>query len=195
MMKFSSIVLAGGKSSRMKMNKALLLMGEKTFIEIIVDELDAISDEVIVVTNSPEDYSFLSCKLVKDIFVGGGPLAGIHAGLKRAKNQYSFVTACDMPFGRGVLAQKLIEIADGYDGVVPKKGEYLQPLSAVYAKQCIPILEKSLEENRYKISSFYPQMNFFYPDWEELLGEELAEKAFLNINTPIDLQEFKKHQE
>ena len=86
-MKTTGIILAGGKSSRMGTNKALLTINGKTVIERIVNQLDQIVDEIIVVTNQFHDYEFLQLPMVEDKWKGMGPLAGIQAGLKAATTE------------------------------------------------------------------------------------------------------------
>lgn len=194
-MKFSAIILAGGKSSRMKINKALLPIKNKTFIETIAEKLKNSFDEIIVITNDPEQYEFLPYKKHQDIIKDKGPLGGIHSGLTHAKNEYSFVTACDMPFIDGTIARNLCEMASGYDGVVPKDGEFVQPLFAVYSKTCLPYIEKCINEEQYKIITFYPYARILFPEWSGLLSSEKAAKMFFNINTPEDLKAFKEHHE
>jgi len=84
--KLGIIILAGGQSSRMGRDKALLELGEYTLIEYIVNKVKTFGfDEIILVTNQVEKYSFLDVKIVKDFFPGLGPLAGIHAGLFYSK--------------------------------------------------------------------------------------------------------------
>lgn len=192
-MKFSAIILAGGKSSRMKINKALLPIRDKTFIEEIAQQLKHFFDEIIVITNTPDQYEFLPNKKYRDIIQNAGPLAGIHSGLTNARNNYSFVTACDMPFMDGTVARTLCTMAAGYDGVVPKNGTLVQPLFAVYSKTCIPYIEKCLNEEQYKIMAFYPYVQILYPQWSNLLSSEKAAKIFFNINTPEDLEVFKNY--
>ncbi len=192
-MKYSAVILAGGKSSRMKMNKALLPLGERTFIGTIVEELKSAFDEIIVVTNTPQEYSFLDCSFTKDLFHERGPLGGIHAGLTCAGNKYAFITACDMPFVNGRAAFRLARMASGFDGAVPKKGQHLQPLFAVYSQDCIPAIEKCLEENKNKITAFYPYVKLLFPYWDNLVEKGQADKTFFNVNSPDDLELFKKH--
>ncbi|KUO53383.1 MAG: hypothetical protein APF76_09075 [Desulfitibacter sp. BRH_c19] len=194
-MKFSAIILAGGKSSRMKINKALLPIKDKTFIEEIAEQLKDSFDEIIVITNTPEQYEFLPFEKYPDIVKNKGPLSGIHSGLTHARNKYSFVTACDMPFIDGTVARNLCDMTSDYDGVVPKNGEFLQPLFAVYSKNCIPYIEKCLNDEQYKIIAFYPYAKILYPKWSNLLSEEKATKNFFNINTPEDLKTFRKYHE
>ena len=92
------MILAGGSSTRMKSNKALLPYSGELFIERIYRQLSEVFPEVILVTNAPEQYRFLPCRMVPDEFPGMGSLAGIHAGLKQSRTEHIFVVACDMPY-------------------------------------------------------------------------------------------------
>nr|WP_284521516.1 molybdenum cofactor guanylyltransferase [Cytobacillus pseudoceanisediminis] len=86
-MSSTGIILAGGHSSRMGENKALLKIGGKTVIERIADQLSSILPNVIIVANKQEDYQFLGLPLVSDRWKEKGPLAGIHAGLSESRTQ------------------------------------------------------------------------------------------------------------
>jgi molybdopterin-guanine dinucleotide biosynthesis protein A len=78
----SVVVLAGGASRRMGTNKALLRVDEgETLIARVVSNMAALSDDLIVVSNTPELYADLPVRQVGDIYPGSGPLAGLHAGL------------------------------------------------------------------------------------------------------------------
>ena len=91
-------------------NKALLKIGGKTVIEHIAAELEKTVADLMIVTNTLEDYQFLNLPMVEDEWKGMGPLAGIHAGLKASKTDKNLVVACDMPF----VSSKLGEILLGY---------------------------------------------------------------------------------
>ena len=196
-MECSAIILAGGKSSRMGIDKALIPFKDRTLIESIADLLTPIFDEVLVVTNDPLRYQFLKfdkLSLVKDIFPRKGPLGGIHAGLTYMNNEYGFVTACDMPFIEGEVIIKMLKLVIGYDGLVPKKGEYFQPLFAVYSKRCIEAIEKSLNNNNNRITAFYQDVDLRYLNWDELLKGCGSGSLFFNLNTPEDLEILKEMQ-
>jgi FdhD protein len=94
----TGVILAGGASSRMGSNKALLPYRGGVFVEAIFRQLRRLFPEVLLVTNSPEQYQFLPCRKVPDIFPGHGALAGIHAGLHHSSTDAIFVVACDMPY-------------------------------------------------------------------------------------------------
>ncbi|HAB53627.1 MAG: hypothetical protein A2315_08270 [Ignavibacteria bacterium RIFOXYB2_FULL_35_12] len=79
-MTITGIILAGGKSSRIGQNKALLDLSGKKIIEIIYERISQSCNEIMIISNTPEDYQFMGLKIYKDIFPGLGPLAGIHSG-------------------------------------------------------------------------------------------------------------------
>ncbi|MDY2582926.1 MAG: molybdenum cofactor guanylyltransferase, partial [Clostridium perfringens] len=98
MIKKSAAILAGGKSSRMNYrNKAFLKYEEDYFIERIIKALEDY-EEIIIISNNPEEYTEFGLKVFKDIYPSQGPLSGIHSALNHIKNDYCLVVACDMPF-------------------------------------------------------------------------------------------------
>ncbi|MBE3581881.1 MAG: molybdenum cofactor guanylyltransferase [Thermoanaerobacteraceae bacterium] len=187
-MKAGGIALAGGKSSRMGTNKALLSVGRETMLGTIVSVLKSLFPETLVVTNEPELYRDLGVKLVGDIFPGMGPLGGIHAGLVVSSFWHNFVVACDMPFLEPGLIAYMLEQAEGYDVVVPRLGGYLQPLHAVYSKGCLPAIEDCLRKGVTKIIAFYPEVRVRYIEGEVLQRHGDPAEIFFNINTPADLE-------
>lgn len=186
MKKSSLIVLAGGKSSRMKTNKAFLPINNTSLIETIINKLSNQFQQVIVVSNDIPSYSHLKAKIVPDIIPNCGPLSGIHAGLVKSNYSLSFVVACDMPFVSINLANHLISLANGFDVVVPIVKENYEALCAVYAKSCIPDIENNLEKGKRKVSSLYKQVKTL-PVYEKELSKHCrVDQAFLNLNTPHD---------
>ena len=72
----TGIILCGGKSTRMRSNKALLRIGELTVIEIMVAKLKSVFSDVIISANNKNDYSFLNLHIIQDEFIDKGPLSG-----------------------------------------------------------------------------------------------------------------------
>src|SRR5690242_9357236 len=116
----TAVILAGGRSSRMGSNKALLPYRGGRFIEAIHRQLQDLFDEVLLVTNTPEQYAFLPCRKVPDIFPGLGALAGLHAGLHHAATPHIFAVACDMPYLNDTLIRKLAQMPTEADVVIPE---------------------------------------------------------------------------
>ena len=182
----SVILLAGGRNSRMNyQNKSLLKIGNEKLIERILMEVDHFK-QVLICANDPKPYLYLGVEIVKDIFPDLGPLSGIHAGLLESQCSHSLVIAADMPFLRRDLLEYLASLYCDYDVVIPRAGEFYQPLCAVYAKACLPYIEANLKNNIRKTTSFYKELKVKYVNEDELEEFGEFEHIFRNINTPED---------
>lgn len=185
----TGIVLAGGRSTRLQRNKALVEMGGATLVERQIRRLEGICREVILVVNDAEPYRHLGVRVVLDRYRGKGPLAGIHAGLEASGDAYNFVLACDMPFFSPELALYLRALAPGYQVVVPCPGGLYEPLHAIYAIDCLPAIEATLvQEGVPRIVAFYPRVKVYQVADEELAPFGSPQHLFFNLNTPQDLQ-------
>ena len=185
-MKTTGIILAGGKSSRMGTNKALLTIEGKTVIERIVDQLDQIVDEIIVVTNHFHDYEFLQLPMVEDKWKEMGPLAGIEAGLNASTTERNLIVACDMPFISIELGKYLLTLLDQYQAAVPEISGQLHPLFAAYRKDTLKAVSKSLNENQLRIRQLLHTIHVKIIKNELLdsLGISTEEIYFFNMNHP-----------
>lgn len=189
----TGIILAGGKSSRMGKNKALLEIGGEKIIDKAVSLFKSLFKEVILVTNTPEEYAGLDVKVVTDIFPGKGSLGGIYTGLAYASCDYSFVVSCDMPFLKRELIEYLIELKDGFDVVVPRLRTGHEPLHSVYSKECLKPIEALIKKGDLRIIDFYPKVRVKEVSEDELAPFISEPSPFVNINTPEDyLAVFKK---
>ncbi|MDQ0271803.1 molybdenum cofactor guanylyltransferase [Cytobacillus purgationiresistens] len=193
-MKATSIILAGGKSSRMGTNKALLTIDGETVIEKIAKALKSITTEMIVVTNSPAQFRFLEEELVTDRFKESGPLAGIEAGLNASSTEKNLIVACDMPFISPRLGECLLKQLDSYDAAVPKIDDHLHPLFAAYRREIREEAELALRANELKIKWFLEKINTRILNENELqqLGFSNEDFALYNMNHP---HEFAKARE
>lgn len=183
----AAIVLAGGQSTRMGRDKAMVKIKEKRMLEGLVGVLAEAFAEIILSAND-STYDWLKIKTVPDIYDGRGPLGGIHAGLTASSYPINFLVACDMPFINTGLAAYMTGLADRYDIVVPMIGKYYQPLFAVYTKNCLPAIERQLKEGRNKITSFYHHQKVRFVELDEIRQYGNPDKIFFNVNTPIDLE-------
>lgn len=184
----TGILLAGGKSSRMGKDKALIKYGEDTFMSASLKKLNKLFDEVIVVADNVEKYHIENVKIIKDIYPKMGPMGGIHAALKVAKNDWIFVIPCDMPLWEPFLVEEILKHRLDYDIVVPIIKGHMEPLFALYNKTCIPGLEECLNNNVIKVIELYPLVKTNYLDLEKVYHEiEQCDRSFFNINTPEDL--------
>jgi molybdenum cofactor guanylyltransferase len=185
--KATGIILAGGNSSRMGANKALLKIGNTTVIEKIVEEMKMITNELIVVTNTFDDFQFLGLPLVADVRKGLGPLAGLEAGLMASSNESNMITACDMPFVSQSLGRTLLQHLATYEAVVPRVDGGLHPLFAAYRKSCLTEIQYSLDHNQLSIRSFYDRIHLKVLD-ESSSKIEFDSMSLFNMNEPKEYE-------
>lgn len=182
----AGVILAGGASSRMGRNKALLSHGGVPLIEAVYRHLQPIFAEITVVTNTPEEYRLLPCRLVPDIYAGGGALAGIHAGLCQSGSPAAFVVACDMPYLNEDFIRHLAARANPLGVVIPRGPDGLEPLHAVYGRGCLAAMERALSDGKRKITSFFADTSVQVVTEDEIAPFDPAFLSFRNINTPAD---------
>lgn len=180
------VILAGGPSSRMGRNKALLPWKGGTILEEVYRRMSGLFREVILVTNRPDEYPFLPCRKVPDIRPGLGSLAGIHAGLRHGGASHIFAVACDMPCLNERMIRYLLSLREEGDAVVPVGPNGPEPLHAVYGAGAIPAIEAALSGGRRKVTSFYDEVRLREVGSEELAPFDPELRSFRNINTPED---------
>jgi molybdopterin-guanine dinucleotide biosynthesis protein A len=181
----SAIVLAGGQSSRLGIDKAFLLLDGQPLVARTVHKLSALSDDLIVVANDPTRYEALAlpARLVPDDRPGEGSLMGIYSGLKAARYRNALVVACDMPFLNLTLLGYMLPLADGYDVVIPRLRGLLEPLHAIYGQACLPHMARLLECGRRQIIAFLDEVRVRYVEEPEIDRFDPLHLSFVNVNT------------
>jgi FdhD protein len=170
----------------MKSNKALLPYRGGRFIDAIYRLLSSIFSDVILVTNNPEQYEFLPCYKVPDIYKGMGVLAGIHSGLYHSSNPAIFAVACDMPYLKEGLIRYMASRADSGGVLIPDTPKGLEPLHAFYGKECLAAIETALKSGQKRIVSFFDHTTVRKIHAEQIACFDPAFTSFININTPDD---------
>ncbi|MBS4190027.1 molybdenum cofactor guanylyltransferase [Bacillus sp. FJAT-49705] len=190
-MRTTGIIMAGGKSSRMGTNKALLKIDDKTVIEKIAAELKKAVSEIIIVTNTFEEYQYLGYPMVHDQWKGMGPLAGIHAGLDASHTDNNLVVACDMPFISSELGTILLDFLKDYQAAVPNISGQLHPLFAAYRKDALTELNGSLQNQELRIRQFLAKVNTKIVTEADLQEAEFhyRERHLFNMNHPVEFEE------
>ncbi|MCM0082982.1 molybdenum cofactor guanylyltransferase [Geomonas sp. Red32] len=179
----TAVILAGGQSRRMGSNKAVLPYGGVPLIERIYRQVSELCAETVVVTNTPELYPFLPCPKVKDVYPGMGPLAGIHAALSQSRTRYILTVACDMPWISPALFRALAAEPGGWDVVIPEGDHGMEPLHALYSRDCLPAIESMLKQERRRVVSFFDQVRVKVFPMEQTVQHDPSLRAFRNINT------------
>ena len=152
----TGILLAGGKNSRMGLNKAFLPIDGIRLIEKTLNIYRQIFNEIIIVTNDPLAYiEFADAAIVTDIYKDKGPAGAIFTGLFYAKNSYAFVSACDMPYLNKDFILYMIDLKGRYDIIVPELPEGFQALHALYSRNCLFAMKRMIDSDELKITGLY----------------------------------------
>ena len=191
-MDIGALILMGGKNSRMNGNvKGLLKIKNSTFLEKIQETLNDFSSIYLSINDKfskeqKQNFENMGFKIIEDIYKEIGPLGGIYSSLLNCKEEYLFITACDLPFitknSIVVLCNKVDKNTDGV--VFYDKNNKLYPLGAIYSKNVLPIIEEMIEKKYYKLSYLIEKSNFVKINIEKT---DIPLKVLSNINT---LQEY-----
>ena len=144
----TAIILAGGNSSRMGLNKSLLKINNSTFIDRTIKLLENIFDDIIIVSNFQDDYTNSGIQIFKDVYPGYGPLAGIHSGLLNSNSEKIFVVSNDLPFLNIELLEYILNVKTENPIVVPEEAGHTHYLCGIYSKSCIGAAENILTASR-----------------------------------------------
>jgi len=172
-------VLAGGKSSRMGRDKALLSFHGGTLAGHVAAAVAAAAGSVALV-GDPEKYARLGYPVLPDRTPGAGPLGGIETAISHTTADWNLVLACDMPAVSVNFLRDLLLAAERSqaDALVPAgPSGRLEPLCAVYHRRCGATLRHALESGVRRVT-------------EALHGLRVVTLAvtdstrFENLNTP-----------
>ena len=188
-MRVTGVIQAGGKSTRMGGRpKALMELGGRRIIDRVADVVRAVTDDLLLVTNTPELYASLGLAMVPDVFPDHGSLGGIYSGLRAAPGDAAFTVACDMPFLTPEVARLVIDRAALADVVVPtSSGGRLETLHACYAKSCLGPMESKLRQGQLRIAGFFDEVRVLAIPEDEVARFRDPELIFMNVNTPGEL--------
>ncbi|HTS37378.1 MAG TPA: molybdenum cofactor guanylyltransferase [Candidatus Solibacter sp.] len=183
----SAFVLAGGKSIRMGTDKAFVALDGRTLLARVLDVARSVTDDVRIV-GSAEKFSPFAA-VVEDVFLGCGPLGGIHAALRASQRDFNLVLAVDLPFASLALLQFLITRARASDAIVTlvQSGGW-QPLCAVYRREFADAAESALRACRYKIDALFEHLTINVIGEEELETAGFSPRMFENLNTRQDVE-------
>lgn len=188
----SGVILSGGQSLRMGKNKAFIKIEGVPIITRIHALFEILFQEIIIVTNQKELFSNFDSKIYSDLHPKQGVLGGLYTGLFFSSFTYSFCVACDMPFLKESVIGYLIKDIKEYDVIVPRTKDGLQPLHAIYSKNCLEPIKKIVEQGKYKIIDFYPMVKVKVIEEEEFVSLDPMRESFINVNTPEELLLTKK---
>jgi len=192
---FSGIVLAGGKSKRMGVDKRYVMFSGMNLLELSIKRLKGITEEVLVVMGEEENLDIEDARFVLDVEKNRGPMVGLFSGLYEMKNLYGLVTPLDTPLLTSEFLNYLKENAIGYDVTVPRWKRRIEPLIAVYFKNILPIMKEWITKEKDLTPYLFIQeldLRVRFIEEEEISKFGNPEILFLNINTEEDLKTAKR---
>jgi molybdopterin-guanine dinucleotide biosynthesis protein A len=187
----SIVIQAGGESSRMGQDKALMPFLGKPLIQRVIERVKHLGDEILVTTNHPDNYQFLNLRLAADIVPGRGALGGLYTALFSAREPLVAVVACDMPFVSASLlkAERNLLLESGYDAAIPRTAHGTEPFHATYRRStCLPAVEWAIKAEKWRADAWYSRVNLRLLSPEDVRRYDPEEMAFWNVNTPEELE-------
>ncbi|MEM2934511.1 MAG: molybdenum cofactor guanylyltransferase [Methanocellales archaeon] len=193
------LVLAGGKSTRMQRDKALLEIGKKRMINLVLESLGQVVDEIAVAAANKEQGERLKpyigeARLAYDEIPEFGPLAGIVAGLRVLNSNSIFIAACDMPFINPRVVELLFNQAQDCDALIPRwENGRLETLHAVYKRESMmQAAKQAIEQGKHIIlAAVFKLSKVSYISIEDIKKIDPELKTLLNLNKPSDIKKIK----
>ena len=191
------LVLAGGRSSRMGEDKALLRFCGRPMVEIAVEKLREFCAVVTIAGNRGDLTEF--APVVQESRGGVGPAAGIEAGLGVATEEWAMFVPVDVPLVPRELLLRWAEAVLAMDGIVASNLHYRrdQPAFCMLKRECLGRFSGALETGERRLGVLLERASDGFrwtADLEELCGENapdpaISDRWFSNVNTPEDLAE------
>ncbi len=161
-------------------------------IQRVVDVVELVSDQVLIVIareqSQPAVSSRVETRITTDLYPGKSALGGIYTGLVSSASPNNLVVAADMPFLNPALLRHLMDLSTGFDVVIPLVNGEIEPLHAVYSRDCAEPIRAQLEEGSLRIRDFLGRVRVRYVESAEVERFDPKHLSFFNINTSADLR-------
>ena len=184
----AGVVLCGGRSVRMGVDKATIEVGGVTLLDRAVSRLTEACDPVLIAPGALR-LGIDGPRLVGDALPGAGPLGGIVAALHRSPHPLLAVVAVDMPWLDPALLRLLAAGIGDQDVAVCKTRRGLEPLHAVYARSALPVVEAALHSSDRSFRGVIAHLRARIIAEEDWRSAGFSERFASNVNTPADLAE------
>jgi len=188
----TSIVLAGGKGKRFGRDKLSETVGGHSLLQRVVDVLGLVSDQTLIVIAQGQSEPVVSAatevKIVADLYPSKGALGGIYTGLASSDAFHNLVVAADMPFLNPSLLRYLLRLSADFDVVMPKVGGEIEPLHALYTRNCLQPIQHQLQGDSLRIRDFLQLVRVRYVEGYEIKRFDPKHLSFFNVNTLADLR-------
>ena len=184
----SAYIIAGGKSSRFKQDKGMYPYNGKPMIQHVFEAIKPAIDDIIIVADDTDKYSFTGAQTIPDIIPGLGPLGGLYTALSHKQEGRIFTVPCDMPYLNSDFISYMTSIHGDYDLIIPYIGNYYQPLHAIYSTTCLPYVKNLIDTGEKRIIAFYDKVTVRKISEEEIEFYDDPLRMFQNINYSENIQ-------
>jgi molybdopterin-guanine dinucleotide biosynthesis protein A len=192
----TAVILAGGRSTRMKRNKALIQIKGKEMLVWVIEGLKPLVNEIIVVAKDESAKSSYQkivpkdVKILTDVMELDGPLVGMYSAFLESKSEYAYVHPIDSPVINKDVVLYLFQKADGYDASIIKWNDgTIEPMHAVYkVKTGLAGARAALDRGDSSakvLASKLEHVNYIPVDDLRKFDDKLI--SLLNVNTPQEL--------
>ena len=181
-----AVILAGGKSSRMQRDKALLpFWGYSSLAEFQYIRLSKLFSKVYI--SSKNNKFDFDVDIIEDRYEESSPLVALVSIFETLSNiEEVFLLSVDAPFvNKGIIDTLYKNNNVIKDIVVAKSNNGLEPLCAIYNRSCLIEAKKALKANQHKLRSLFKNLNIKIVKIEN-------ESAFINLNYPSEYEKVKK---
>jgi molybdopterin-guanine dinucleotide biosynthesis protein A len=185
-------ILAGGESSRMGRDKAMLELDGMPLIVRAARLVESIAVAPTIV-GAPERFAELGWKVIPDDSPGSGPLGGIATALRASEAEWNLVIACDLPYLTRAWLEFLVgrALASEADAVLPMNERGAEPLCAMYSKRCEPVVRVALDRGTRKVTDGLAGLRIKTIEPTEWKAFDSDGLLFKNMNSPADYEEAK----
>ena len=175
---YPAVIFAGGKSSRMGKDKALLPFSEySTLVEFQYQRLEKIFNQVYISWKSEKvQFGANSIFDLKQYNHISAPTVGLLSSFEKIDSEYIFVISVDTPFFGQDEIQKLFDNLDSqYEIITAKNRDGVEPLISIYSRKLYPKIKEMVENNNHKLKQLFTSSQV-----REVYFDEV--EPFLNLN-------------
>lgn len=186
------VIMAGGQSRRFGSNKALAQWDGEPLIQRIIRRVSKVTDDLVLSVREQGDYDWLDVPKVVDLVKGAGPMGGLYSCLKALDTEKVVLVACDMPLVCPELIEFMINLECQEPVVIPVANGREHPLHARYHHGLLPLVERLVQDGRYKMKELLDQVSVRTVTQKDLLDKSIDVDLALCLSNVNTQEEFRK---
>ncbi len=178
------VILVGGKGRRLGKDKTKLSINGERILERTFSILERIFAVEPLLIGDKQINGF---NTIKDVVKDAGPLGGLYTAFLNTKEEFVFLTACDMPFINERLLMYMCDNLDKNVNVyIPRIGNYIEPLFAFYSRRLLAKVKQNIELKEFPLWLLLRNSKVRYLKESEIVRFDRELTTFFNVNTKED---------